>query len=277
MAEDEFKKMTFVEHFEELRRRLFRCVISVVIAFVVCFCFKDWIVARVLAPYDSLREKMQKAVDAGEEGAYILKPMGFIGPTEGFIFYLKACFFAAVLFSAPFILYQMWRFIASGLYRKERGAVMRVLPFSICLFMTGMVFGYLLLFPIGLQFLLTFPDPDHFEASIAVGPYFSLFTLLILLMGFIFQTPLIMVVTTWVEMTDVRFFTSKRKFFVVGAFVLSALLTPPDYVTQCLLAGPLIVLFELGICLCRLVERKQKKREAKSDPETKAPPAEETA
>lgn len=272
MAEEDFKKMTFAEHFEELRRRLFRCVICAVAAFVVAFFgFKHKVVTAVLAPYNSLRAEMKEAVEAGKEGAYLLKPMVFIGPTEAFVFYLKACFFAAVLVSAPVILFQMWRFIGAGLYKKERSAVMRVLPFSVGLFLVGMTFGYLVLFPIGLEFLVTFPDHEILEASLAVGPYFTLFTLLILLMGFIFQTPLIMVVTTSVEMTEARFFSSKRKFFVLGAFVVSALLTPPDWVTQCLLAGPLIVLFEIGIYLCLLVERRRRKREG-----TGSEPKEET-
>jgi len=154
----------------------------------------------------------------------------------------------------------MWKFIAAGLYRKERKSVMRVVPLSIFLFVVGLLFGYFVPFPIGLQFLLDFGDPEILQASISVSRYFSLFALLIIVMGFIFQTPLIMVVTTSVGLTTPEFFSGKRKYFIVGAFILAALLTPPDWITQTLLAGPLVVLFEVGIVLCRsLVPGKGKK------------------
>lgn len=251
---DKFKKMTFSEHFEELRSRLLFCVIGVVGAFVVCFCFKDFLVSLVLSPYESLR--MAKAAD--EDGEQ-LRRLVFISPTEKFLFYLKVCFLFAIFVDAPIILYQMWRFIAAGLYGHERRPVMRVVPISVGLFLVGMLFGYMVLFPIGLKFLIEFGDPELLEASISVSRYFSLFALLILVMGFIFQTPLIMVVTTSVGFTSPEFFSSKRKYFILGSFVASALLTPPDWITQILLAGPLIVLFEIGIILCRGA-RKNKRR-----------------
>jgi len=124
-----------------------------------------------------------------------------------------------------------------------------------------MLFGYFVLFPLGMRFLLDFGSAGKFEPSITVNNYFSLLAILILLMGFIFQTPLVMVILTRIGLASAQFFSSKRKYFIVGAFVLSALFTPPDWVTQCLLAGPLIVLFEIGILLSRGVKRKQEKKD----------------
>ncbi|MHC4945248.1 MAG: twin-arginine translocase subunit TatC [Planctomycetota bacterium] len=254
MAEP-LKKMTFSEHFDELRRRLIYCAVSVLVTFVIALIFKDYLVRIVAAPYEALR-----AAEAAEEGAQPLRDLVFIRPAEKFLFYLKVCFLAAIFVSAPIILYQMWRFIGAGLYRRERRSVMRIVPLSVVLFLMGMAFGYFVLFPIGMDFLVHFGDPDLFEPSITVNSYFGLFALLIIVMGFIFQTPLIMVVTTSVGMTTPTFFSSKRKYFVLGAFVMSALLTPPDWVTQTLLAGPLIVLFEIGILLSKGVRRRRRQR-----------------
>ena len=257
MPDEELKKMTFSEHFEELRLRLFVSLGSVVVFFVICFIFREYLKDLVLAPYESLRHASMDA-----EGNYALRKLVFIRPTEKFVFYLKMCFFTAVLFSGPVILHQMWRFIAAGLYRHERKPVTQVLPLSLALFATGMVFGYLVLFPIGLRFLLQFGDTETLDASISVSAYFSLFTLLILLMGFIFQTPLVMVVLCRVGITTPDFFASRRKYFILGAFVVGALLTPPDWITQCLLAGPLVVLFEVGIHLSRIMGRRAARRAA---------------
>ena len=260
---DELKKMSFSDHFDELRRRLMVCVISVVALFVVCFIFKDPLKDLVIHPYEALRAK------SIAEGEHVLEKLVFINPTEKFVFYLKVCFFISILISGPLILYQMWRFIAAGLYKHERGPVMRVMPVSLILFAVGMAFGYAVLFPIGLEFLIEFGDQDSFSASITMSTYFSLCTLLILVMGFIFQTPLIMVVTTKVGLTSPQFFSAKRKYFILGAFIVSAMLTPPDWVTQCLLAGPLIVLFEIGILLSRMVRREKGRKERREAHEKK--------
>jgi len=244
---DEFKKMTFSEHFDELRRRLLRCFYGVIAAFVVCYFFKLEIGELIQKPYFNLREMDEY------KGLGLLQ---CIRPTEGFIFYIKASFFAAVLVNTPILLYQMWKFIGAGLYDKERKKVMRILPFSTALFMTGMAFGYFVLFPLGLNFLISCCE-DQLQSAITISAYFSLFTLLILIMGFIFQTPLVMVVVTRIGLITPEFFAKNRKFFILGAFVMSALFTPPDWVTQCLLAGPLLVLFELGIILSKGMKKKQ--------------------
>lgn len=252
-------KMTFAEHFVELRSRLFRCVISVIVFFVVCWFFRETIVDLITSPYEGYREKVLSA--GGKDPG----PLKYIGPTESFVFYLKTALLTATFISAPVILYQMWLFIGAGLYNKEKKVVMRVVPFSVVLFLGGLAFGYFVLFPIGLNFLLSFADPSKLEATITVSKYCDLFFLLILIMGFMFQAPLVMVITTSVGITTPELFTSKRRYFLLGAFILAAMFTPPDAVTQCLLAAPLLILFEFGIILCRRVDRKQKERDAERD------------
>lgn len=258
-------KMTFSEHFEELRTRLVVCVVSVLVLFILCYIFSDTLVRYILRPYLEYREKM--VADGREDPG----ELGFIGPTEGFVFYLKTAFLGAIFLSCPVILHQMWMFISAGLYKLEQKAVMRVLPFSILLFLAGILFGYLVLFPVGLQFLLNFPDPDLLGPSLTVSKYFDLFFILILVMGFMFQTPLVMVVTTHVGLTNAKLFSSKRRYFLLGAFIVAAMFTPPDAITQCLLAGPLVCLFEVGILLSKRVERKEESEEESEEEEEPKP------
>jgi len=258
--------MSFAEHFDELRKRLIVCVVSVVLLFIFCYIFSDELIRIILHPYEAYRAS---AVAAGGKDPGRLM---FISLPEGFLFYLKTSFLAAIFLSAPVILHQMWVFIGAGLYEKEKKSIMRVVPFSISLFLVGMLFGYFVLFPVGMRFLLKFPDSDLLKASITVSMYFNLFFMLILIMGFVFQAPLVMVVTTSVGLTTPELFISKRRYFLLGAFVIGAVFTPPDAITQCLLAGPLVFLFELGIILSKRVAKKKRAREGRE----KDPPAEES-
>ncbi len=241
--------MTFAEHFDELRTRLIVCAVSVVVFFIICYVFSDHLVEFLLKPYEAYRQDL---IERGEPDP---GPLMFIGLPEGFVFYLKTSFLAAIFLSVPVILVQMWKFIGAGLYKKERKSVMRVIPYSLALFLAGLVFGYLVLFPIGMRFLLSFPNPEILQASITVSKYFDIFFVLILVMGFMFQAPLVMYVTTSIGLTTPELFSSKRRYFLVGAFILAAFMTPPDAITQCLLAGPLVILFEVGILLSKRVKR----------------------
>lgn len=261
-------KMTFAEHFDELRKRLVRCVISVVVLFIGCWIFREYLVAIIQHPYDSYREGV---IASGREDP---GPLAIIAVTEKFVFYLKTAFLAAIFISAPVILYQMWLFIGAGLYKKEKMAISKVVPFSILLFLGGLAFGYFVLFPIGMSFLLDFGNVEKFDNNITVSKYCDLFYLLILIVGFMFQAPLIMVVTTKVGLTTPELFSSKRRYFLLGAFICAAMFTPPDPATQCLLAGPLLILFEFGILLSKRVVKKQKARDAERDrpPESNLPP-----
>jgi sec-independent protein translocase protein TatC len=253
--EKDLSRMSFAEHFEELRKRLVFCVLTVVVLFVVCYIFRDPLIKFVLKPYEDYRAR---AVAGGGKDP---GPLVYIGLPEGFIFHLKTCFLFAIFIGAPVILYQMWQFIGAGLYKKEKKSITRIVPFSVALFMAGLAFGYLVLFPIGMSFLLSFPDHEVLVPSITVSKYFDLFFMMILVMGFMFQAPLIMVVTTSVGLTTPELFSSKRRYFLLGAFVVGALFTPPDAVTQCLLATPLVALFEAGILLSKRAVKKRRARE----------------
>jgi sec-independent protein translocase protein TatC len=253
--EQDLSRMSFADHFEELRKRLVFCVLTVIVLFVVCYVFRDPLIKFVLKPYEDYRART--IADGGKDPGELV----YLALTEGFIFHLKTCFLFAIFIGAPVILYQMWQFIGAGLYKREKKSITRIVPFSVALFLAGLAFGYLVLFPIGMSFLLSFPDPAVLVPSIAVSKYFDLFFMMILVMGFMFQAPLIMVVTTSVGLTTPELFSTKRRYFLLGAFVAAAFFTPPDAVTQCLLAAPLVLLFESGILLSKRAIKKRRARE----------------
>ncbi|MBN2490451.1 MAG: twin-arginine translocase subunit TatC [Planctomycetes bacterium] len=173
---------------------------------------------------------------------------------EAFLTGIKAALVLALLLGAPWTLYQLWLFVAAGLYPHERKYVRLLLPSSLLLFLTGAVFGYLVLIPFGLYFLGGW-SAVHVATMITLADYFSLFLTLTFALGVIFQLPLAMIALTLMGVATPRTFTEKRRYFILAAFVFGAILTPPDPVTQLLMAGPMLVLYELGVVGARLVER----------------------
>ena len=178
---------------------------------------------------------------------------------EAFLTGIKAAFIFALLLGAPWTIYQLWMFVATGLYPHERKYVRLCLPVSLVLFLVGALFGYYVLIPFGLYFLGGLGNPDYVTTMITLGDYFSLFMMLTFALGVVFQLPLVMIALTLIGVTTSRTYVSKRRYFILGAFVVGAILTPPDPVTQLLMAGPILVLFELGIWGTRIIERASRK------------------
>jgi Tat protein translocase TatC len=160
----------------------------------------------------------------------------------------------ALLLGAPWVLYQLWLFVGAGLYMHERKWVRLFLPMSLALFIAGAVFGYFVLIPFGLYFLAGF-NVQHVSTMITLGDYFSLFLTLTVALGAIFQLPLAMIAVTLLGFVKPRTFAEKRRYFILAAFVFGAVLTPPDPVTQLLMAGPILVLYEIGLWGARAIER----------------------
>jgi sec-independent protein translocase protein TatC len=202
---------------------------------------------------------VRTAEGAARGGGVDIGPLRQTTTTEQFFAYLKAALLTAALISAPILLYQLWQFIGAGLYTHERYAVMRTLPLSVLLFGVGMSFGFLILVPVALDFLLSYGDPELVRAEITVGSYLSLLFILLFVMGMVFQVPLVMTVVSRMGLIEPATFRKHRRYFILGAFILAALLTPPDYVTQLLVAGPMMILFELGILLAMVAARRRKK------------------
>jgi sec-independent protein translocase protein TatC len=232
------KIMPFLDHLEELRERLLRCIFSVIFFSAVGYFFSKQVMQILLLPYP----KKQKLI--------------FLAPTEGFITYIKVSLFVGIIVSLPIIFHQLWKFIAPGLYKKERRYIPLIVFLSTLFFLTGALFCYFVIIPFGLDFLLGF-STDQLEPNIQIKEYLKFVTLLIMVFGIIFELPLLSFFLTKMELLTPEFLRTKRRYGIVTIFIVAAILTPPDVVTQLFLAGPLIILYEISIWVSKFAMPKK--------------------
>jgi sec-independent protein translocase protein TatC len=189
---------------------------------------------------------------------------------EAFISALKLSLVAAMFLASPIVVFELWRFVSKGLYPNERKYVRFFFPLSLIAFICGGAFGYYLLIPLGLQFLVTYGNPEQVTGAIALGDYLSLFTTMTLVVGAVFELPLVMSFLSLVGIVPPQIYRKHRRFFILGAFIGGALLTPPDPVTQILMAIPILLLYELGIISSTILYRK---RQEQPEPDPPDPPS----
>ena len=240
------KVMPFLDHLEEFRMRLLKCIFSIMLFSVAAYFFSKQIMKILLLPYP----KAEKLI--------------FLAPTEGFITYIKISVFVGIIVSLPVIFYQLWKFVAPGLYKKEKKYIPLIVFFSTLFFLTGALFCYFVIIPYGLNFLLGF-STDQLEPNIQIKEYLKFVTLLIMVFGIIFELPLLSYFLTKMELLTPEFIRSKRRYGIVAIFILAALLTPPDIVTQLFLAGPLIILYEISIWVSKIVMIRKRKKAKTND------------
>lgn len=225
------KKLTLTKHLEELRARIIKSIIFVILGSIAAYSFVDIIISSIVKPVGKLV---------------------FIAPQEAFIANIKLAFFGGLILSSPFVLYQVWRFIQSGLKKTEIRYVLIFAPLSFIFFILGAGIGYFIIVPIGVKFLLGFAT-DLVAPMITISKYITFAGSLTLIFGIIFELPLATLFLTKIGMVTPSFLCAKRRHVIVGIFIIAAILTPPDVVTQCLMAVPLIFLYEVGIIFSRLV------------------------
>ena len=236
------QKLPFTVHLEELRKRLMICCGAVGVGFLVCYGFKDQIFEFMAIPL---------IASLPDDNSWMI----FTGVTEAFFTYLKVSFLAGVFLSLPVLFYQFWAFISPGLYSKERKMIAPFVIFSTLFFITGACFGYFVVFPFGFKFLLGFAT-ETIRPFPSVKEYLSFATKLLLAFGLVFELPLITYFLAKTGAITHRTLTKNRRYFIVLAFIGSATLTPPDVVTQMLMAGPLLILFEISVFVARVFGRK---------------------
>jgi len=243
----------FVSHLTELRKRLIQSFGFLIIFFIVCYFFAEHLYGFLVEPY-------AKAVkDDGTERRLI-----FTALQETFLTYLKVSFFAAFFVTFPFILMQVWKFIAPGLYKHEKKAIIPYLLLTPILFFLGGMLVYYLIMPLAIKFFLSFESsglttglPIQLEAK--VNEYLSLVMKLIFAFGISFQLPVVLSLLARIGIVDAKFLKERRKYVVVIIFTVAALLTPPDPITQIGLAIPLLILYELSIFSVNIIEKKNNK------------------
>ena len=246
----------FFTHLVELRKRLVHSLIFLTILFAICYYFSEHIYGFLVDPY-------AEAVKNDD----INRRLIFTALQEAFITYLKVSFFAAFFFTSPFILIQIWKFIAPGLYKEEKSAIMPYLIVTPILFLLGGILVYYLIMPLAIKFFLSFESsglstslPIQLEAK--VNEYLSLVMKLIFAFGLSFQLPVVLSLLARIGVVDSQFLKQRRKYVVVIIFATAALLTAPDPVTQIGLAIPLLLLYELSIISVKIIEKKNKEKNA---------------
>ena len=232
--------MSFLEHLEELRVRLIHSIVALAVGFGVCWGFREPIFHFLTSP---LRQ------------AYPGVKFIFTGPSEALVLYMKMAFFVGIFVAAPYILYQVWAFIAPGLYPHEKAYAVPFIVAGTLFFIGGACFGHFYLFPITFRFLGQFGGEDMTFMP-KVDEYYTFYSWFLLGLGIVFQLPVVIFIMSRIGLVTPRFLIRNFKYAVLIAFVVAAIITPtPDIITQSLLALPMIGLYLLGVLVSWLFGR----------------------
>ena len=231
--------MGFLEHLDELRKRLMWSLVSIVVAFLATLSQAKRILEFLLRP---IRPMLGDA-----------RPV-FIDLTEPFLLYMKVALLAALFLSAPFVLYQAWAFISPGLYARERRYALPFVLFATLFFLAGGAFGYYVGFPVASKFLLSIAD--EFQPALRISSLFGFQSKIILGLGVVFELPTVIYFLARLGLVTPRFLWRNFKYAILIIFIIAAIITPtPDVVTQCIFAAPMILLYLVGILVAKIFGR----------------------
>lgn len=250
------KPMSWISHLEDLRRMIIVSVIALLVATIACFFYSDQLLALLKKPISDMDIELV-----------------FISVGEGFFAKIKISLYAGFVLSFPIIAWQIWRFVLPALYPHERRYAMVLVPVTVLLFISGVVFAFFTVFPIAIKFLLTVAG--GLEPMITIGYYLSFCMAFLLPFGIVFEMPVATMFLTRIGLITPQLMASKRKYAILVIFILAAVLTPgPDPVSQLLMATPMYLLYEVSIIVSRFVKAKKKKAEDQAEAEFEAETAE---
>jgi sec-independent protein translocase protein TatC len=250
----ELPGMTLLEHLEELRKRIIYALISVAIGFGLAWHFAERIYVLMERPI----------IQALHKNGFQEK-LVFTNPTDPFNIFLKIGLIAGLFLASPAVLYQVWMFISPGLYRHEKKYILPFLFVTVGLFLSGGYFGYRIVYPAALDFLIS-QGKDYFQPMITIGEYTDLFLTVIIGLGVVFELPTIIFFLALMGVVDARFLWRQIRYAIMIIFTIAAILTPTtDIVNMCIFAGPMVLLyiFSIGIAWFVHPKRRRARREAK--------------
>jgi sec-independent protein translocase protein TatC len=239
--------MGFLDHLEELRRRIVYSVAAVAVGFFACWGYREQIYAVMQRP-------IMNALKANGMSDKLV----YLNPTEPFNLYLKVSALAGLFLTSPFVLYQVWMFISPGLYRNEKRYVVPFMVSTIALFTCGGYFGYKIVYPAALNFLIDFGK--QFQPMITIGEYTQLFLSIILGMGLIFEMPILVFFLALMGIVSAGFMWKNFRYSILIIFIIAAIVTPTtDILNMCIFAAPMIALYAISIGVAWVVHPKQRR------------------
>jgi len=249
MAEE---KSPFTSHLDELRKRIIICIVAVAVGFLGSYFFAEQI-------FDILIKPLQ--AELPPDSMFI-----FTGLPEAFFVYLKLSLFGGILLASPVLLWEVWCFVAPGLYDQEKKYVYPFVIFSTLLFATGVSFGYFVVFPIAFKFFMGYSS-EIIKPLPSIKEYLNFSCKLLFAFGVVFELPLFTLFLAKIGLVNEKMLRSKRKFAILGIFAVAAILTPPDVVSQILMAIPLLVLYEISILVAKYFGKKEEEEEEEEEEE----------
>jgi sec-independent protein translocase protein TatC len=235
------KRLPLTAHLKELRDRLIFSFIAIGLGFVLCYALKEFL-------FDILAAPLLKVMPPG--GLLI-----FTSVAEAFFTYMKVAFIAGLMLASPFVLYQIWVFVAPGLYRHEKRYVIPFVSLGSLFFVIGILFGYFVAIPFGFKFLLSYAT-DFIKPMPSMKEYLSFSIKFLLVFGLVFEFPVVLLLLAKMGVIDAKTLSRQRKYAILLIFVFAAVMTPPDIISQVLMALPLMGLYELSILLSKLFGKK---------------------
>jgi len=244
-ANESLPAMGFLDHLEELRRRLVYSAAAVAVGFLACWGFREQIYAV-----------MQKPIMTALKANGMSEKLVYLNPTDPINLYLKVSALAGLFLTSPFVLYQVWMFISPGLYRNEKRYVVPFMVSTIALFTCGGYFGYRIVYPRALNILIDYGK--QFQPMITIGEYTSLFLSIILGMGLVFEMPILIFFLALMGIVSPAFMVKNFRYAIMIIFIIAAIVTPPDVVNMCIFAAPMLALYAISIGVAWLVHPKQR-------------------
>ncbi|MBV9608939.1 MAG: twin-arginine translocase subunit TatC [Acidobacteria bacterium] len=244
--------MSFLEHLEELRRRIIHALLAVVVAFFACWYYAERI-------FDVMQRPVMQALHRHK----LDEKLVYLNPIEPFNMYLKVALVAAVFVASPYILYQVWAFISPGLYRHEKRYVLPFMFSTVALFAAGGYFGYHYVYPAALDFLIGYGA--QFQPMITIDAYTKLFMTVILGMALIFELPIVVFFLALFGIISAGWMWRNFRYSILGIFIIAAIVTPTtDILNMCIFAAPMVILYGLSIGVAYLVHPSRRKARAKA-------------